>query len=55
MVNLNTGVHWNDNLDLGFFAQNLLNDRGFTGPDVIEQAAPRARPRTYGASFRVRL
>jgi iron complex outermembrane receptor protein len=55
MLNLAAGVDWNDNLRLGIFAQNLLNDRGFTTPIVIEQSADRARPLTYGVNFGVKF
>ncbi len=55
MLNLAAGVDWNDNLRLGIFAQNLLNDRGFTTPIVIEQSADRARPLTFGVNFGVKF
>jgi iron complex outermembrane receptor protein len=48
MLNLTAGLEWNKGLSLSVFAENLLNDRGFLGPDVIEQGAARSRPRTYG-------
>jgi len=53
MLNANVGVQWNDNLSLGVFAQNLLNDRGFTSSLILEDGAARARPRTYGITFAV--
>lgn len=52
-LNFTFGMDWNDNLRFGLFAQNLLNDRGFTTPIVIEQSAERARPLTYGVNFDV--
>jgi iron complex outermembrane receptor protein len=55
LLNFNAGIQWNKNLSLQLFAQNLLNDRGYTTPIVIEEAADRARPRTYGVSFAFRL
>lgn len=55
MLNFNTGIQWNENLSLGVFAQNLLNDRGYTSPIVIETDAARARPRTYGVDFGVKF
>jgi len=55
MLNLAAGVDWNDNLRLGIFAQNLLNDRGFTTPIVIEQSADRTRPLTFGVNFGVKF
>jgi iron complex outermembrane recepter protein len=51
MLNLNTGLQVRDNLHLGLFATNLLNDRGYLNPFIIENNAPRARPRTYGVEF----
>jgi len=55
MLNLHVGLRWNENLSLGFFAQNLLNDRGFLDPYSIESNAARARPRTYGVQFGVKF
>jgi outer membrane receptor protein involved in Fe transport len=55
MLNLAAGLDWNDNLRLGIFAQNLLNDRGFTTPIAIEQSADRARPLTIGVNFGVKF
>lgn len=55
MLNFHMGLRWNDSLSLGFFAQNLLNDRGFTSSGSIEQNAPRPRPRTFGIGFGVRF
>ncbi|MGH3625927.1 MAG: TonB-dependent receptor [Sciscionella sp.] len=52
-LNFTFGMDWNDNLRFGVFAQNLLNDRGFTTPIVIEQSAERQRPLTYGVNFDV--
>jgi iron complex outermembrane receptor protein len=51
MLNTNIGLHWTDNLRLGLFAQNLLNDRGFIDPLSIEHVAARSRPRTFGIEF----
>lgn len=34
----------------GFFAQNLLDDRAYTRPDVIDGNSPRARPRSFGVN-----
>jgi iron complex outermembrane receptor protein len=55
LLNLHTGIQMNDYLSLGFFAQNLLNDRGFINADTIEQASPRERPRTFGVNFNVKF
>lgn len=52
-LNANFGVDVNDNLRVGLFGQNLLNDRGFTTPIVIEQSADRQRPLTYGVNIDV--
>jgi iron complex outermembrane recepter protein len=53
MLNFHAGLNWNDNLRLGLFAQNLLNDRGYTTPYSLEDNATRSRPRTYGIEFGV--
>jgi outer membrane receptor protein involved in Fe transport len=55
MLNFNLRLQWSDTLSLGVFAQNLLNDRGFTGPGSIEEAAGRSRPRTYGIEFGMKV
>jgi iron complex outermembrane receptor protein len=55
MLNFNTSLNWNDNLRLGVFAQNLLNNRGYISPAVIEANASRSRPRTIGVEFSVKL
>jgi iron complex outermembrane recepter protein len=56
MLNLNTNVQWSDTLSLGFFAQNLLNDRANVDPAYIDGGGPeRVRPRTYGVQFSVKL
>jgi hypothetical protein len=53
MMNFNVGMQWSEALSFNVFGQNLLNDRGFTGPETYLEYAPRARPRTYGVSFSV--
>ena len=55
MLNLNTNLQWNDSLSFGFFAQNLLNDRGYVSPYSIEGFAARSRPRTIGLQFGVKF
>ena len=55
MLNFNSGVAWNENLSVGLFAQNLLNDRGYTSPIINERQAARTRPRTYGVNFGVKF
>jgi iron complex outermembrane recepter protein len=52
LLGLHVGINWTENLELGVFAQNLLNDRGYVGTDQIELFAPRQQPRTFGVSFK---
>jgi iron complex outermembrane recepter protein len=51
LLNVHAGVQWDRNLRLGIFAQNLLNDQGFTNPFGGIGAGVRSRPRTYGLEF----
>lgn len=53
LLSFNTGIQWNDNLKLGFFAQNLLNNRGHLDWQSDEGFSARPRPRTVGVSFGV--
>jgi iron complex outermembrane receptor protein len=53
LLNFKAGLQLNPSLGLAFYAQNLLNDRGFLNADNIDQSAPRSRPRTYGLEFTV--
>jgi iron complex outermembrane receptor protein len=46
-----TRADLNDNLSVGFFVQNLLNDRGYLNPLNLETISDRLRPRTYGLEF----
>jgi iron complex outermembrane recepter protein len=55
LLNLDWNLQWNENLGLGFFAENLLNDRGYIGAIVIQNDSPRERPRTFGVKFDVRF
>jgi outer membrane receptor protein involved in Fe transport len=55
LLNFDWKLQWNENLDLGFFAENLLNDRGYIGAIVIQNDSPRERPRTFGVRFDVRF
>jgi len=58
MLNVNTGWHWSDNLTLGLFAQNLLNERGLISPyspNTESDAEIRPRPRTFGVNFSVKF
>lgn len=54
MLNFTVGIQWTDQLSLGLFAQNLLNDQNFTNPSYIE-GANKSRPRTFGANFAVKF
>jgi iron complex outermembrane recepter protein len=51
MLNFNLNLQWSDRLNFSAYGQNLLNDRGYTSPNIIEELAARARPRTYGLAF----
>jgi iron complex outermembrane recepter protein len=53
MLNLSASLQWNSNVSVKVFAQNLLNDRGFTDPVTITGDASRSRPRTFGISLGV--
>jgi len=55
MLNFHASLDWSQNLRLGIFAQNLLNDRGFLSPDSVEHQAERARPLTLGVEFGVKF
>jgi outer membrane receptor protein involved in Fe transport len=54
-LNFNTGLTWSENLQVGFFAQNLLNETGFANPYNYIYAGVRPRPRTFGVNFSVSL
>lgn len=43
-----TALHWNDDLTLDFFGQNILNDRGEQSPFYPYDQSVRPRPRTFG-------
>jgi len=51
LLNFHASLQLNDNLGLGFVAQNLLNDQGFTSPYYFAQQGVRSRPRTFGVEF----
>jgi iron complex outermembrane recepter protein len=51
MLSFHTRLNWNDNLSFTVFAQNLLNDQGFTNPYAILGNGVRSRPRTIGVGF----
>jgi len=55
MLNFNSTLQWSEQLSIRIFAQNLLNNRGFTDPQVITGAAARPRPRSIGFEFTVKL
>lgn len=54
-LNFNSSLFWSDDLQLGFFAQNLLNEQGFANPFSYIGTGVRPRPRTYGVRFSVAL
>jgi len=51
MLNFNGGINLSSSVNVGLFAQNLLNDRGYADPFSIQDFATRPRPRTYGIRF----
>ena len=51
MLNFNANLNLSEDFRLGFFADNLINDRGYTDPFGNENGAPRSRPRTFGVEF----
>lgn len=55
LLGCHLGVDWRSNVQLGFFVQNLLNDRGYTGSDSMEGYTPREQPRTFGVNINVRV
>ncbi len=54
-LNFNTTLTWSDNLQVGFFAQNLTNEQGFANPYNYIYTGVRPRPRTFGVDFNVAL
>jgi len=54
-LNFNTMLSWSENLQVGFFAQNLTNEQGFANPYNYIAAGVRPRPRTFGVNFSVSL
>lgn len=55
LLTFSTGIQLNPTLKVGVFARNLLNERGYTEPIVIENDAPREQPRTFGVDFSVAM
>lgn len=51
LLGFHASLHLNDDLRVGFFAQNLLNDQGFTSPYWYIGQGIRSRPRTFGIEF----
>lgn len=51
LLNFHANLRLNDNLSLGIFSQNLLNDTGFVSPTYIDGDGTRSRPRTFGVDF----
>lgn len=54
-LNIRTNIDWSDNLSLGFFVHNILNDRGQLSPLYYTAASMRPRPRTFGLEFHASL
>jgi len=54
-LNFNSDIDLNDNLSIGLFAQNLLNDRGYMDPFWLYGQGSKPQPRTFGVDFRVNL
>lgn len=50
-LNARADINWTDNLRLGLFVHNLLNDRAVQSPDVFDGGSVRPRPRTFGVEF----
>jgi outer membrane receptor protein involved in Fe transport len=48
MLNVMTEFQLTDDLSLGLYGRNLLNDRGYLDDNITIQYAARARPRTFG-------
>jgi iron complex outermembrane recepter protein len=50
---LNINVEWalNENISMGIFGKNLLNEEGFIDPLLTFGGASRPRPRTFGFQF----
>jgi iron complex outermembrane recepter protein len=53
MLNARANLQMSDNLSMGVFAHNLLNNRGYLDPLNLYLLASRPRPRTVGVDFRV--
>lgn len=51
MLNMKVSVELNQNLRVGVFAENLLNNRGYMNPYNLETLSTRPRPRTIGLEF----
>ena len=47
-LNLNTALTVSESVQVGFFAQNLINDQGFANPLSYIDSGVRPRPRTFG-------
>ncbi len=44
-------LQWNDNISIGLFGENLLNDRDLISPYAFTGFSARNRPRTVGVEF----
>jgi outer membrane receptor protein involved in Fe transport len=51
MLNFNANFEWSEDLSVGVFAHNLLNDQGFANPYAIIGNGVRSRPMTFGVDF----
>lgn len=54
-LNFHFGLQLNSAFKVGLFAQNLLNDRGYTEPEINELENMRQQPRTFGVEFHLGL
>lgn len=52
LLDLTIGTKWNENLGFDVFVRNILNDRAYVDPYVIEDTASRTQPRNVGIEFR---
>lgn len=53
-LNTRASVQWTDNLSLGVFVHNVLNDRGYESPfGPVVHESERPQPRTFGLQFDV--
>lgn len=48
MLNLQASWDWSEQVTVGLFARNLLNDRGYVSTGVLSDSSARSRPRSVG-------